>query len=153
MKLHLEISGREFEWDDESHDAIIEEPEPGLYVVLLEGRVFRCELLVTGEGRYEIDVNGQRFDARVRDLKHLGRGKASDAGASGRVELTAPMPGKIVRILHEVGDEVKSGDGVLVVEAMKMQNEMQSPRTGKVVEIRVQVGQTVNAGEVLAVIE
>lgn len=153
MKLLLEISGREFEWNNEAHDAIIEEPEPGLYVVLLEGRVFRCELSVRGEGRYEIDVNGQRFDARVRDPKHLGRGKASESGASGRAELTAPMPGKVVRILREVGEEVKSGDGIIVVEAMKMQNEMQSPRAGKVAEIRVEVGQTVNAGEVLAIIE
>ena len=162
MKLHLEIGntqaevtldGSKFLWNDEPHDAIIEEPEPGLYVVLLEGRVFRCELLVRGEGRYEIDVNGQRFDAHVQDLKRLGRGKASASGADGRVELTAPMPGKVVRILREVGDEVQSGEGILVVEAMKMQNEMQSPRSGKLAEIRVQVGQTVNAGDVLAVID
>ena len=162
MKLHLEIDDVQaeislqdsvFVWNDEKHEPIIEEPEPGLYVVLLEGKVFRCELQVTGDGRYEIDVNGHRFDARVRDLKHLGRGKASDAATGGKIELTAPMPGKVVRILRQAGDEVQSGDGILVVEAMKMQNEMQSPRSGKVAEIRVNEGQTVNAGDVLAVIE
>ena len=162
MKLHLEIDdvqadvsldGSSFEWNGEKHEPIIEQPEPGLYVVMLKGRVFRCELLVKGEGHYEIDVNGHLFNARVRDLKHLGKGKVSEGGVSGRVELTAPMPGKVVRILRDVGDEVQSGEGVLVVEAMKMQNEMQSPRAGKVVEVRVQVGQTVNAGDVLAVIE
>ena len=63
------------------------------------------------------------------------------------------MPGKVVRILKAVGDEVESGQGVLVVEAMKMQNEVQSPKHGRVAELRVSEGQTVNAGEVMAVIE
>jgi biotin carboxyl carrier protein len=63
------------------------------------------------------------------------------------------MPGKVVRVLLNAGDEVASRQGVLVVEAMKMQNEVQSPKTGKIAEIKVSEGQTVNAGDVLAVIE
>jgi biotin carboxyl carrier protein len=63
------------------------------------------------------------------------------------------MPGKVVRLLCAVGDEVAANQGVLVVEAMKMQNEVQSPKAGRVIEIRVREGQTVNAGEVLAVVE
>ena len=63
------------------------------------------------------------------------------------------MPGKLVRILTEVGAEIKQGDSVLVVEAMKMQNEMKAPKDGIVKEIRFAEGATVNAGDVLAVIE
>ncbi|REJ79531.1 MAG: hypothetical protein DWQ47_02075 [Acidobacteria bacterium] len=63
------------------------------------------------------------------------------------------MPGKVVRIIAKEGDEVVSGDGVIVVEAMKMQNEMKSPKDGAVKKILKQEGETVNAGDVLVVIE
>jgi biotin carboxyl carrier protein len=63
------------------------------------------------------------------------------------------MPGKVVRIVAEVGQEVKIGDSIIVVEAMKMQNEMKSPKDGVVKEIRAENGATVNTGDVLAVIE
>jgi biotin carboxyl carrier protein len=63
------------------------------------------------------------------------------------------MPGKIVRVLVEVGARVETGTGIVVVEAMKMQNEMKSPKAGQVVSIRAEPGATVNAGDVLAVIE
>jgi biotin carboxyl carrier protein len=62
------------------------------------------------------------------------------------------MPGKIVRVLVEIGAEVEAGAGVVVVEAMKMQNEMKSPKSGVVVSINAETGATVNAGDVLAVI-
>ena len=63
------------------------------------------------------------------------------------------MPGKVVRLYIETGDAVEKGDGIVVVEAMKMQNEMKSPRAGVVVSINVKPGDTVNAGDVLAVVE
>ena len=63
------------------------------------------------------------------------------------------MPGKVVRILKAVGDEVAKGDGVIVVEAMKMQNEMKSPKDGVIKEIRVAESDTVGAGDILVVIE
>jgi len=63
------------------------------------------------------------------------------------------MPGKVIRLLAAGGDEVEAGQGLLVVEAMKMQNEMKSPRAGKVLNVNVEVGTTVNGGDVLAVIE
>ena len=68
-------------------------------------------------------------------------------------EILAPMPGKVVRVHTEAGANVEKGEGVVVVEAMKMQNEMKSPRTGVVVSVKVKAGDTVNAGDVLAVIE
>jgi biotin carboxyl carrier protein len=63
------------------------------------------------------------------------------------------MPGKVVRVLVEVGQQVEAGQGVVVVEAMKMQNELKSPKAGTVTELRAKPGSTVNAGDVLAVIE
>ncbi len=135
-----------------TYSAEVSEPEPGFFTVILDGRVFRCLPERTASGETEVIVNGQRIPVAVRDQKRLRSG-AGDAHQSGRATLTAPMPGKVVRILKAVGDEVESGQGVLVVEAMKMQNEVQSPKHGRVAELRVSEGQTVNAGEVMAVIE
>ena len=73
--------------------------------------------------------------------------------AEGRQNLVAPMPGKVIRVLVAQGDEVAVGQGVVVVEAMKMQNEIKSPKAGIVVEVRVTAGATVNANQVLAVVE
>ena len=75
------------------------------------------------------------------------------AAEAGPQKITAPMPGKIVRIMVAVGDEVKAGQGVIVMEAMKMQNEMKSPKDGKVQKILTSEGSTVNPGDTLAVIE
>jgi biotin carboxyl carrier protein len=63
------------------------------------------------------------------------------------------MPGKVVRILTTPGAQVKAGQGIVVIEAMKMQNELRSPRDGKITAILVQEGKAVNAGEVVAVVE
>ena len=63
------------------------------------------------------------------------------------------MPGKVVRILVAIGDQVNAGAGIVVVEAMKMQNEMKTPKAGKVTALDIQIGDTVNGGDVLAVIE
>ncbi|HEY0384866.1 MAG TPA: biotin/lipoyl-containing protein, partial [Pyrinomonadaceae bacterium] len=75
------------------------------------------------------------------------------AHADGSLEIVAPMPGKVVRVLVEAGAQVEAGAGLVIVEAMKMQNEMKSPRAGTVTALHVKTGATVNAGEVLAVIE
>jgi biotin carboxyl carrier protein len=68
-------------------------------------------------------------------------------------EITAPMAGKVVKVQIDVGASVEKGSGIVVVEAMKMQNEMKSPRAGVVVSIHVKTGDTVNTGDVLAVVE
>jgi len=72
---------------------------------------------------------------------------------TGRVELKAMMPGRVVNVLVKPGDEVTADQGVLVVEAMKMENELKAPKAGKVIEVRVSAGQAVEKGEILAVIE
>jgi biotin carboxyl carrier protein len=100
--------------------------------------------LVIGSARYAIDV---------QDPRSLRTRRAASGGEAGPQKITAPMPGKIVRIMVAEKDEVKAGQGVIVMEAMKMQNEMKSPKDGKVKKILIAEGATVNAGDVLAVIE
>lgn len=165
MKLAITVDGQALDTDfttangtatltykEQRVEAQIGQPEPGFFTVVLNDRVFRCLLNELPNGQTEIIVNGQRVTVAVHDKKHL-RGQAGGAIAGGKATLTAPMPGKIVRVLCAIGDEVEAQQGLLVVEAMKMQNEVQSPKSGKVTELRVSEGQTVNAGEVLAVIE
>ena len=97
-------------------------------------------------------VGPVRYGVVLRDPRSL-RSRAGAADDKGPRKLVAPMPGKVVRVLAEEGAEVEPGQGVLVVEAMKMQNEIKSPKKGVVRKIAVRTGGTVNAGDVLAVVE
>ena len=97
-------------------------------------------------------VGSVRYEVEVRDPRSLrSRGRAVDD--HGPRKLTAPMPGKVVRILLREGAEVDAGTGVLVVEAMKMQNEVKSPKKGKIQKIVVIEGAAVNSGDVLGIVE
>jgi biotin carboxyl carrier protein len=105
---------------------------------------------VGGDQRLWVGSTG--FIAEVRDPRSLrGRGRTVDD--SGPRRLTAPMPGKIVRVLVSQGAAVEAGAGVLVVEAMKMQNEIKSPKNGTIQKILVSEGVAVNAGDTLAIVE
>ena len=109
----------------------------------------KCERVA---GEMHLWVGSARFAAEVRDPRSLrGRDRAVDD--HGPRELTAPMPGKIVRVLVSQGAAVEAGTGVLVVEAMKMQNEIKSPKKGAIQKILVSEGAAVNAGDVLAIVE
>jgi biotin carboxyl carrier protein len=109
----------------------------------------KCERIA---GDLQISVGSLRCVAEVRDPRSL-RGRARAADDQGPRKLTAPMPGKIVRVLLSEGTEVEAGTGVLVVEAMKMQNEIKSPKKGTLRKIMVSPGAAVNAGDVLAIVE
>ena len=108
---------------------------------------------VSTDGRIEVRIGDSEFDIKLIDPKRLRSGSIDHTHDHGIVELKTAMPGKVVRILAAVGATVEAGDGVIVVEAMKMQNELRSPKHGVVKEIRAEEGFTVNSGEVLAVIE
>jgi biotin carboxyl carrier protein len=166
MKIELEIDGQIIEveftfaggaaqltFGGVTQEAQVSEPEPGLFTIIINDRVYRCALEKLASGAIEVIVNGKRIPVAARDKKHLRGQAGADADASGQIKLSSPMPGKVVRVMLTAGDEVAAHQGVLVVEAMKMQNEVQSPKAGKVAEIKVAEGQTVNAGEVLAVID
>jgi biotin carboxyl carrier protein len=97
-------------------------------------------------------VGSVRYQAEVRDPRSL-RSRARAIDDHGARKLTAPMPGKVVRILLREGAEVDAGTGILVVEAMKMQNEVKSPKKGRIQKIVVSEGAAVNAGDVLGIVE
>ena len=121
---------------------------PDVFSILIEGRSYQATVLAPGT----IQVNNQIFAVEVFDPH--GTPRKIERGAShGRQNIAAPMPGKVVRLLVSVGETVEPGQGLIVVEAMKMQNEMKSPKTGTVVEIKTKDGATVAAGEILIVIE
>jgi biotin carboxyl carrier protein len=125
------------------------------YLFLLNTNVHDC--LVSerpgAKDTFDVTVLGRSYEVTIVDPKRLRSGQNSDRHHHGVTEILAPMPGKVVRVQLEAGATVEKGAGVVVVEAMKMQNEMKSPRGGVVVSINVKPGDTVNAGDVLAVIE
>jgi len=134
--------------DDRGYELEVSEPEPGVFLVKHNGRVFEA---FASDG--VITIGGHAFDVNVIDPKRL-RGAGSAGGQDdGHTEIKTAMPGKVVRILKSTGDAVTKGEGVIVVEAMKMQNEMKAPRDGTVGDIRVAEGDTVGAGDVLVVID
>jgi biotin carboxyl carrier protein len=154
--LPLEITREGEEWrfrlqGSGERSARVCEAEPSVYSVLLDGRSYDARVEEGPEGLVVV-IAGHRFEIGVRDPRRLSR-KHGGAGGEGRQNVIAPMPGKIVRVLVSPGDEVTAGQGLLVVEAMKMQNELKALRPGKVGTISAREGATVGAGEVLATIE
>lgn len=122
--------------------------EPGVMSLVIAGRQYRCVL--DGDA---VVVNGQRHAFEVDDPRSLAGRRRAGGGAAGPRPVKSPMPGRVVRVLVAAGDEVAEHQGVVVIEAMKMQNELKAPKAGRVASIAVEVGGTVGAGEVLAVIE
>lgn len=152
MKIELLIDGRPHAVDAaELAAADIREVEPGVYSVLLNGRSYEVKMEPAAEGYYA-GINGRRYAIQVRDPRRLGRSRGS-LEVSGRRKVASPMPGKVVRLLAQVGDEISAGQGLLVVEAMKMQNEIRSPKSGRVVAVFVAEGAAVSGGETLAEVE
>jgi biotin carboxyl carrier protein len=132
-------------------DAHIEVPEPGVYSVLMDGRSYDASVEETRSGLV-VAIDGYRFEIEVRDPRRWSRQSAA-RGGEGVETVAAPMPGKVVRVLVSPGDAVEAGQGIAVVEAMKMQNEMRASRAGRVIAVLAKEGATVAAGEVLATIE
>jgi biotin carboxyl carrier protein len=128
-------------------EASIVEVEPGIYSVIADGNSW--EVRLTGS---EIAVAGHTLTWEVDDPRQWKRTGRSAEG-QGHVSIKAAMPGKIVRIMAAPGDTVEAGQGIMVVEAMKMQNELKAPRAGKVTSVHVKENDSVNAGAVLASIE
>lgn len=121
--------------------------------LLLGGRSYEVRREAEANGAMQVVVRGRRYAAKVRDPRAF-RGRQATAGKdAGPLRLVAPMPGKVVRILKAEGEPVEPGEGVVVVEAMKMQIEIRSPRKGVVRKILAAAGTAVSAGEGLAVVE
>jgi biotin carboxyl carrier protein len=165
MKLLLTINGAEdridilapapacrFQMGDAvERSAHVETPEPGVYSVLMDGRSYDACVEETPAGLV-VSIDGFRFEIEARDPRRWSR-KSAGRGAEGIETIASSMPGKVVRVLVAPGDSVEAGQGIAVVEAMKMQNEMKASRAGKVLSVPAKEGATVAAGEVLATIE
>lgn len=124
----------------------------GLSLVFDDGR--SVDVALTGRPGGEWFVQLPHADVTVSvDARRYQRGEPGAAAKSGLQRITAPMPGRVVRILVKPGDEVVHRQGVVVVEAMKMENELGAPKAGRVKEVAVTEGQSVEAGRLLVVIE
>jgi biotin carboxyl carrier protein len=168
MKLHAAIAGYQTD--------ILIQDDGARVAAEIDGRSYTLEVRESGDSGYVLIADAAVFDCRVDDRPDSGKplrvivGTSEYSvtlidpkrlqGTSGAVahpdeaaHIVAPMPGKVVRLLASVGDQVEAGAGIVVVEAMKMQNEMKSPKAGRLTALRVEVGTTVNAGDVLAVVE
>jgi acetyl/propionyl-CoA carboxylase alpha subunit len=155
----IAIEGTKFRYQREDGRVVegefsIEALDAAAWSVLIGGRSY----LVEPGGRVEpgaadgLTVNGARLAIELFDPR-ASRGRQGSAANQGRVNIAAQMPGKVVRLLVSAGESVEQGQGLVVVEAMKMQNEMKSPKAGRVVEVRAKPDSTVAAGEVLMVVE
>ena len=164
---HATIDGME-------HDLEIEElANAGSFEIHLGGKKISADLRQAGPTSFSIIVGTRSFDLDVirqsdefvvssragvtrLTLEDARRRLMQSRGArevSGKVQMRAMMPGRVLSVSVQVGDQVEAHQGVLVIEAMKMENELKSPKAGKVAEVKVTAGQTVEKGELLIVIE
>jgi biotin carboxyl carrier protein len=147
-KVFANVNGREYHLEPQPSPA-------GVTLLAADGKVFDCR--VEGQpasGRaVDVFVGTDNYTITLTDPKRLRGAAAASAHADGAARIVAPMPGKVVRVLVAKGASVEAGAGIVVVEAMKMQNEMKAPKAGTVATLNVEVGTTVNGGDVLAVIE
>ena len=142
-----EIDGRHYELE-------VRENPGGVLLIKNGTAVYRCRVEAKREtGKYEVSLRGRSYPISIIDRKRLRSGQNAAGHGHGTAEIVSPMPGKVVRVLVEQGNTVEAGAGIIVVEAMKMQNEMKAPKAGVVISINATAGATVNAGDVLAVIE
>lgn len=165
MKYEVRISGKTRIVDVERHangwEARLDgqptpvdaaEIAPHTFSVLLPGQAHEISITSQTDGKLLLRASRLEFSAEVVDPRSWSGRRHAGGEAEGRQQVVAPMPGKVVRVLVEAGQAVEASQGLLVVEAMKMQNEIRSPKSGNVERVLVQEGQAVNAGEVLCVI-
>jgi biotin carboxyl carrier protein len=165
MRYYVTIAGREIEVDLTGASPVVDGTPVEAHLAALPGTRTR-HLLVDGRshalsaepgdrtGRWNIAVGAERFtadaiDERTRAIREMTGGADEVADRT----LIAPMPGMVLRVEVEVGQAVKAGQGVVVVEAMKMENELRAPADGVVASISVRAGATVEKGAVLLVLE
>jgi biotin carboxyl carrier protein len=162
---------------EEQKDITVESAGDGSYRVTLDGESLELDAQRVGAGEFHIlqqdeghnvlvegessemvvHLDGQAVAVQILDERQAARlaatGFGPARGADGTVAIQAPMPGKVVKCLVREGDSVSSGQGIIIVEAMKMENELRTPVDGTVKKVRVPEGQNVEAGEDLVLIE
>jgi biotin carboxyl carrier protein len=149
QSVSVEIDGRVYSLE-------VHQNEENNYLLLDGVKVYDCRVAPSGPKQtdsFVVSLRSQNYEVGVVNPKKLRTNQNADQQHHGTSEIVAPMPGKVVKILVEEGAEVEKGAGIIIVEAMKMQNEMKAPRAGIVKSIKVSPGNTVNAGDVLAIVE
>jgi biotin carboxyl carrier protein len=163
VKLEIEIAGKARTVDYTRGDAAVmvdgtpvaieaQLLRPGVLSLIVDGHAW-CVVLEDDANEPAVYVGGARVVYRVDDPRSLKARRGRAAGTDGPKAIKASMPGRVVRVLAQKGDAVEAHAGVVVIEAMKMQNELKSPKAGRIAELRVSAGDTVAAGDVLAVVE
>ena len=167
MKFYVDVEDRTFELDFQEDDGLLrvdvdglhltldlrQVSEPSLYSLLIDNRSF--DVLAEAKGdAYDILIGPEMFHLTVQDewTRRLANIQRKTIVDTGELAVKAPMPGAVIAVEVEVGQEVKRGQGLVILSAMKMENEIKSPRAGRVVSIDVQAGQTVEQGRTLVVI-
>jgi biotin carboxyl carrier protein len=163
MKYEVHIGGKtrvvELAWSSErwsvsldgvALDADAVEIATNTFSILLDGESYEVRVAPLPDGSLTLHTGLAEYVAEVADPRGWRGRRHGALEAEGRQQIAAPMPGKVVRLLVQAGDAVEVGQGLLVVEAMKMQNEIRSPKSGRVEKLFASEGQAVNAGEILA---
>ena len=144
-RYHLILGSEELEVDAR--------PTGGGGWSLLIGHASTAADVTEEEGSYVVYVEGEAYTIRIEEeTRYIIRTRGGSAGAGGQV-LKAPMPGRVVLVEVAVGQAVQPGDGLVILEAMKMENEFKATVSGTVKEIRVESGQIVNPGDVLLIVD
>ena len=151
MMWQILVNGQAIEIDSENLKTVTQ-VEPGVYSVVLGGHSFEVRVIPEPQGCWLAEVDGQRFQVEVRDPRDASPRSKTSLG-SGRQNISTPMPGKVIRVLVREGDHVEAGQGLVVVEAMKMQNEMRASRPATVVSVLAEPGNTIAAGDTLVILE
>jgi biotin carboxyl carrier protein len=159
---------------EQSYSVEIEEIGKSLYRVAIDGNDFLVDGKKTGRTNYSLIVDNRSFEIEVDNSEDEYRvlvdgrnyhvhlvderrvrvgGSQSDIDLQGRQKVSVPMPGKVIAVLVSEGDNVERGQGLVIVEAMKMENEVRSPIAGEVKEIKVKPGDAVEGGAVLVIVE
>lgn len=150
MKLEISIDGRTVPLET-AEPRSMQEIAPGLYSVLYRGRSYEVHV-ENSRGEWHATLGGRSFAIEIDDPRN-GSGRANTTFAHKHQDVKAPMPGKVIRVLVKIGDDVIAGQGLAVVEAMKMQNELKALRAGRVIHVAAKDGDTVSAGDVLFTLE
>jgi biotin carboxyl carrier protein len=150
VNLEISVDGRLAPLD-QAHAGSVHQIAPGLYSVLYRGRSY--EVRIAGNGaEWHATVGDRSFTLDVADPRDAAKRSNTTLGHLHQ-NVKAPMPGKVIRLLVREGDEVAPGQGLAVVEAMKMQNELKALRAGRVVRVVAKDGDTVAVGDVLLTLE
>ncbi len=156
MKVKIERRGGEFNLQigDQSYVILSAEAMNGVRSLLVEGMQFEVAVRSVGEDRYEVTSSGGVETVHVQDpLTALAESAHAEGAGGGRQRVDAYMPGRVTSVLVAEGDAVTAGQGVVVLEAMKMENEIQAERDGVVSRIHVEAGQAVEGGDPLFELE